>query len=175
MSISSDEKEVAVHFDIGTNSDNAPEWNVYLMSGKDEVWSTFFSKMDFKLQFPVTNLVLEVECPKGVRYDDFVDVTMNVDGESITFRAIARQSILALKTQINQEDSVAESLYLKVRDEVQHDVDGDSNKNDIYAVLCPTNLKGYIFVEGMNTDRMREKPRDIRKERTFPLAWQPKQ
>ena len=92
---------------------------------------------------------------------------MNVDGESITFRAIARQSILALKTQINQEDSVAESLYLKVRDEVQHDVDGDSNKNDIYAVLCPTNLKGYIFVEGMNTDRMREKPRDIRKARTF--------
>ena len=167
LSISSDEKEVAVHFDIGTNSDNAPEWNVYLMSGKDEVWSTFFSKMDFKLQFPVTNLVLEVECPKGVRYDDFVDVTMNVDGESITFRAIARQSILALKTQINQEDSVAESLYLKVRDEVQHDVDGDSNKNDIYAVLCPTNLKGYIFVEAMNTGRMREKPRDIRKARTF--------
>jgi transcription elongation factor Spt5 len=43
----------------------------------------------------------------------------------------------------------------------------DANKNDIYAVLCPTTLKGYIFVEGMNTDRMREKPRDIRKARTF--------
>ena len=168
LTISSDQKEVSVHFDVAPNSDNAPEWNVFLNTGKDELWSNYYSKMDYKLSLPVADLNLEVQCPRGVRYDDFVDVTVTVDGGNpITFRATARQSILALKTQINQENSVAESIYLKVKDEVAHETEDDVNKNDIYAVLCPTTLKGYIFVEGMNTDRMREKPRDIRKARTF--------
>ena len=79
LTISSDQKEVSVHFDVATNSDNAPEWNVFLNTGKDELWSNYYSKMDYKLSLPVADLNLEVQCPRGVRYDDFVDVTVTVD------------------------------------------------------------------------------------------------
>ena len=83
LTISSDQKEVSVHFDVATNSDNAPEWNVFLNSGKDELWSNYYSKWDYKLSLPVAALNLEVQCPKGVRYDDFVDVTLTVDGVAV--------------------------------------------------------------------------------------------
>ena len=58
---------------------------------------------------------------------------------------------------MDQEKSVADSLAAKA----------NLGDKDIYAILSPSNLRGYLFVEGMNTDRMREKTRDIRKARSF--------
>ena len=37
----------------------------------------------------------------------------------------------------------------------------------VYAVLSPVGLRGYVFVEGMNTDRLQEKTREIKKARSF--------
>ena len=37
----------------------------------------------------------------------------------------------------------------------------------MFAILSPGTLRGYVFVEGMNTERLREKTRDIRKARSF--------
>ena len=73
------------------------------------------------------------------------------------FKAVATQSIMVLKTQIDQERSVADSLASKAT----------SGEKDIYAILSPAGLRGYVFVEGMNTDRLREKTRDIKKARSF--------
>ena len=73
------------------------------------------------------------------------------------FKAVATQSIMVLKTQIDQERSVADSLASKAT----------SGEKDIYAILSPSGLRGYVFVEGMNTDRLREKTRDIKKARSF--------
>mgnify|MGYP000757614163 FL=1 len=64
---------------------------------------------------------------------------------------------MVLKTQIDQERSVADSLASKAT----------SGEKDIYAILSPSGLRGYVFVEGMNTDRLREKTRDIKKARSF--------
>jgi transcriptional antiterminator NusG len=58
---------------------------------------------------------------------------------------------------MDQEKSVADSLMSKAQ----------QGEKDIYAVFSPPGLRGYIFVEGMNTDRLREKTRDIKKARSF--------
>ena len=40
-----------------------------------------------------------------------------------------------------------------------------TGKSGIYAILAPTNLHGYLMIEGMNTDQMRESVRGIRRAR----------
>ena len=76
----------------------------------------------------------------------------------MVFEAVAQQSIMVLKTQIDQEKTVANELASKAN---------KSKDKDIYAILSPAGLRGYVFVEGMNTDRVRELSRDIKKARNF--------
>jgi transcription elongation factor Spt5 len=61
------------------------------------------------------------------------------------------------ETQIDQEKVVAQSLFAKA----------SQGEKDVYAVLSPVGLRGYVFVEGMNTDRLQEKTREIKKARSF--------
>ncbi len=165
--ISADAPEVKLSFSViaGPDADNAPEWNVTLYdAASGELWSNYRSKSEVAVDLPGRSpkeFKLEVICPKGARYGDEVTTVVTAvsdDGtESITFEAIAQQSIMVLKTQIDQERSVAESLASKA----------NVGEKDIYAILSPAGLRGYVFVEGMNTDRLREKTRDIKKARSF--------
>lgn len=147
------------------DSENAPEWSVSLLdSTGSEIWDNYRSKPSVDVDLPGSKdkiLQLQVICPKGARYDDSVTVTIAAENEggesSVEFGAVARQSVVILKTQINQEDNVAMSLIAKA----------SQGEEDIYAVLSPIGLRGYVFVEGMNTDRLHEKTRDIRKARAF--------
>ena len=151
--------------DTGPDSDNAPEWNVTLYdSAMGELWSNYRSKNEVEIDLPgktAKTLKMEVICPKGARYDDEVKVTIVTtcrEGSAfMEFGAIAKQSIMVLKTQMDQEKSVADSLVSKA----------NVGEKDIYAIFSPAGLRGYVFVEGMNTDRLREKTRDIRKARSF--------
>ena len=165
--LTSDSSSAAMKFDISTGPDeaNAPEWNVTLFDAAgNELWSNYRSKVEFEVDIPnkkPRDLKLEVICPKGARYGDEVDIKLTAtakDGKaSIEFSAMARQSIMVLKTQMDQEKSVADSLMSKAQ----------LGEKDIYAVFSPPGLRGYVFVEGMNTDRLREKTRDIKKARSF--------
>lgn len=164
--IGSDASEVVVNFDIVTGPDSAdsPEWNVAINDSTGELWSNYRSKTEMKVDTPGNNpkeLVLEVICPTGARFGDHVKVVIHASASGqtqyIEFNARATQSIMVLKTQIDQEKSVVDSLLAKA----------NLGDKDIYAVLSPANLRGYLFVEAMNTDRMREKTRDIRKARSF--------
>ena len=147
--------------------DNAPEWTVTLYdSVGNEIWENFRSKNEVAVDFPGSTskqLKLEVICPKGARYDDKVNISVTItsDAGSATdeFSAVARQSIVVLKTQIDQEVTVARELTSKE--------EKNKGSKDIYAILSPAGLRGYVFVEGMNTDRLREKTRDIKKARSF--------
>jgi len=158
-------EEVKFSFDVSTgpDSEDSPEWNVALHDSVGELWSDSQTRKEFSLEMEgkPKDFRLEVTAPKGARYGDAVSVKVNVSspsGESeMTFEAVAKQSILALKTQMDQEKSVADSLSSKAK----------QGEEDIFAILSPTNLRGYVLVEGMNTDRLREKSRDIRKARSF--------
>ncbi|MDR2865918.1 MAG: transcription elongation factor Spt5 [Methanomassiliicoccaceae archaeon] len=158
--------KIKIRFDILTGPDfeNAPEWNVTLYDSSGELWSNYRSKKDAVADTPgkkPKELKLEVIAPKGARYGDYVevDVFLETDGEEFKeiFRASAKQSIMILKTQIDQEKSVVDSLLSKAQ----------TGEKDVFAILSPANLRGYVFVEGMNTERLREKTRDIRKARSF--------
>jgi transcriptional antiterminator NusG len=158
----SEESVLLFNIDTGPDAENAPEWSVALLNSEgDELWSNYSSKREVRVHTSggSAGLILEVIGPKGARYNDRVRVDVSCDSASAAFTAVAKQSIMVLKTQIDQEKSVAESLSLKA-------VDADGKK-DIYAILSPPGLRGYVFVEGMNTDRLREKTRDIKKARSF--------
>lgn len=174
FSVSADASEVKISFSViaGPDSENAPEWNVTLYDNANgELWSNYRSKSEISVDLPGRSpkeFVLEVICPKGARFDDNVNTEVTVDDgagtASMNFKAIASQSIMVLKTQIDQERSVADTLYLKAVAEAQS---SSTKPKDIYAILSPAGLRGYVFVEGMNTDRLREKTRDIKKARSF--------
>ena len=167
FSLSTDASKVTFSFNITTGPDgnDAPDWSVALKDGIDEIWTNYGTKTEVKVDTSEKGqkkLSLEVICPSGARYGDTVTVEVNVaaegESDSKTFTARATQSILILKTQIDQEKSVVDSLAPKA------DFGG---VKDIYAILSPATLRGYVFVEGMNTDRMREKTKDIKKARAF--------
>ena len=174
FSVSADASEVKISFSViaGPDSENAPEWNVTLYDNANgELWSNYRSKSEISVDLPGRSpkeFILEVICPKGARFDDNVNTEVTVDDgagtASMNFKAIASQSIMVLKTQIDQERSVADTLYLKAVAETQSN---STKPKDIYAILSPAGLRGYVFVEGMNTDRLREKTRDIKKARSF--------
>lgn len=174
FSVSADASEVKISFSViaGPDAENAPEWNVTLYDNANgELWSNYRSKSEVSVDLPGRSpkeFVLEVICPKGARFGDTVETEVIADDgtgtDSMNFKAIASQSIMVLKTQIDQERSVADTLYLKAVAEVQSN---STKPKDIYAILSPAGLRGYVFVEGMNTDRLREKTRDIKKARSF--------
>lgn len=173
FTIAADDTTAKVDFDFSFGPDgDAPEWDVILRNSTDELWSNARSsrsvRVDIASAGPKGFKVL-AGCPKGARYDDTIRITVKVSTDSgedsATFEAFATKSVLALKTQIDQEINAATDLYNKIKD------DGTDKKpgtvKDVYAILCPDNLRGYVFVEGMNVDRLREKARNIKKARNF--------
>ena len=153
-------------FDVkASDPENAPEWSVALYDSQGtEMWNNFRSKPELKVSFPGSTakiLRLEIICPRGARYGDTVDVAITANAGGVTdtyeFGAVAKQSLLVLKTQIDQEREVTRSLFAKAA----------QGEKDVYAILSPIGLRGYVFVEGMNTDRLQEKTRDIKKARSF--------
>ncbi|MCQ2053123.1 MAG: transcription elongation factor Spt5 [archaeon] len=164
LKVNTDALKITFSFRIttGPNAEDSPEWSVYFKKNNDEIWNSCSSKTEVEVDFSEKDqYALEVTCPDGARYDDTVSITVNVStkGEicSKEFTARATQSIMVLKTQIDHEKSVVDSLSSKA----------NIGQKDIYAILSPATLRGYVFVEGMNTDCMREKIKDIRKARSF--------
>ncbi|MBR2254890.1 MAG: transcription elongation factor Spt5 [Candidatus Methanomethylophilaceae archaeon] len=160
--ISSDSSSVKLSFSItmGPDPDNAPEWNVTLYDSTGEIWNNYGNRSEVTVDIPGKSpkqLTLEVICPTGARYADSVITEVTAEDASMRFQAVAQQSIMVLKTQIDQEKSVAESLFAKSK----------FGEKDLYAILSPTGLRGYVFVEGMNTDRLHERAKDIKKARNF--------
>ena len=168
FTVATDSDSVSVSFSVnaGPDASNAPDWEVSLHDSGSEILSNFTSNPSVMIRFPgpkPKELRLEVECPSGARYDDSVTVEVifsnGPESASISFKAVAQQSIMILKTQMDQEKSVVLDLYAKAK--------ADAKVKDIYAILSPQGLRGYVFVEGMNTERVREKVRDIKKARSF--------
>ncbi len=166
--ISSGANKARLTFSVvaGPDAENAPEWTVNLYDAtKSEIWSNDTSKTEITVDLlskNAKNLRLEVICPDGARYGDSVTTTVTGEADdgvgSMVFEAVAQQSIMVLKTQIDQEKTVANELASKAN---------KAKDKDIYAILSPAGLRGYVFVEGMNTDRVREKSKEIKKARNF--------
>ncbi|QLH75674.1 MAG: transcription elongation factor Spt5 [Methanomassiliicoccales archaeon] len=76
------------------------------------------------------------------------------------FSAYAVPSVLILKTSIGHERNVADGVASKAK--AAKDL---GNSLGIFAILAPEKLDGYVIVEGMNTDLVRETVRGVRKSK----------
>ncbi len=75
--------------------------------------------------------------------------------ETETITIVAVQTILAVKTQIGYEKNVADSIESRAK----------KGNIGVLSVLCPVSLRGYIFVEAMNPERLQDVIRSIRRAR----------
>ena len=162
FTISVDSSPATLSFSVVSGRDDAPEWEISLHDGPSVLWNSAVPADRVEIG-TAKALNLLVECPGGVRYGDSIAVTISARSgsrtDSIRFEAMAKQSIMILKTQIDQEKTVADELNAKAL--------RGSGEKDIYAILSPQGLRGYVFVEGMNTERLLEKTREIKKARNF--------
>ena len=167
LKVATDAGKIKFSFGMTTGPDegDAPEWTIALHDASDEeIWSNYGGKTEYITDGPASGerqFSLVVECPAGARYGDTVSVlvTVSAGGEEVSksYNARATQSIMILKTQIDQEKTVVDSLVSK----------SNIGSKDVYAILSPSTLRGYVFVEGMNTDRIVEQAREIKKAKGF--------
>ncbi|MGD0056334.1 MAG: transcription elongation factor Spt5 [Methanomassiliicoccales archaeon] len=161
-------KKVKIKIEVALQGEveEAPEWGVTLSDARSVLWESAAQlppEVEITLEGgKAKELTLDLEAPKGGRFGDQVKVALQAsDTDSptevawIEFSAAARQSILALKTSIGHERNVADSVASKAK----------SGKTGIFAILAPTSLRGYVLIEGMNTDLLRENVRGIRRTR----------
>ncbi|MCD6461273.1 MAG: transcription elongation factor Spt5 [Thermoplasmata archaeon] len=103
-----------------------------------------------------------VHVPHGVRYGDKLAVVLNcvsrgdpLVSDSLTLAVAARQDYFLVKTALGQERDVVDAIGNRaIRSNVA-----------VFAVLAPAKLRGYVFVEAMNKDRLKDVVRGIRKAR----------
>lgn len=149
---------------------DAAEWSVRLFDAAggslfDNHSSQSTPEFEFYLEgSKAKELRLEAHAPVGAVYQDKITIGLEAclveapsECDRLNFSAEARQSILALKTSIGHEKDVADGIASRAK----------AGKSDIAAILAPTNLRGYVLIEGMNTDKMRETVKGVRKAHSF--------
>jgi len=163
-------KKVRMKVGLETIPADAAEWSIRLYDATGgSMFDTHSSQSQPEFDFFLEGsrpkeLRLEAHAPVGAAYKDKVRIKLEVclvefptECDRLEFAAEARQSILALKTSIGHEKDVADGISAKTK----------SGKSDISAILAPTNLRGYVLIEGMNTDRMRDTVKGVRKAHSF--------
>ena len=150
----------------GTQEAELPEWTVKVAGVEDKVWDVTFTKIlekDIQLvEGGSRELTLIVVCPRGARFGDKVNVVVYATSAgdpqvsaSKGITASARPAVMAVKTSIGHERTVADSLAARSK---ERDI-------GVFSVLAPATVRGYVFVESMNPDRLDEVVRGIRRAR----------
>lgn len=105
---------------------------------------------------------LNVVAPRGPKYGDRLNVVVIATSrgdpalsDMKTISTTVRQMVMAVKTSIGHEKSVADSIAARAK----------SPKTGVFSVLSPTTLRGYVLVETMNPDRLEEIVKGIRRAR----------
>ena len=163
-------KKVKMKIALALVPAEAAEWNVRLLDAQGgSLFDNHSSRSTPEFEFFIEGnrskeLKLEAHSPVGASFQDKISISLEAcmvevpsDCSRLKFSAEARQSILALKTSIGHERDVADGIASRAK----------AGKSDISAILAPTNLRGYVFIEGMNTNNMRETVKGVRKAHSF--------
>ncbi|MCX6650069.1 MAG: transcription elongation factor Spt5 [Methanomassiliicoccales archaeon] len=155
--------KVRIVLGIDYGSEDSPEWDISINANSNTLWESAKltpPDVEFNMEgLGGKEISLEAEAPRGARLDDDVKINMKVIAEGVEcsnmdFYANTMQSILILKTSIGHERAVVDGVAGKVK------TGGDKG---IFAMLAPGKLEGYVFMEAMNTDLVRETCRGVRK------------
>jgi transcriptional antiterminator NusG len=161
---------VAVKVDtvFSATEEGSPEWFVKLYDAVGVVWeNTPSAEQVTERVFDIMpgeekSFTLNITSPTGARFGDkitvLVSANLSVDpgtNDVLTLQATARQSILAVKTSIGHEKTVADSIASRAK----------PKPIGVFAILSPATIRGYVFVEAMNTDALRETVKGVRRTR----------
>ncbi len=150
----------------GSEVPDPPEWGVKISGVEDKPWDVTFTKVTEK-EFVLIpegqrELTVQITCPKGARFGDRLNVVLSAISKSDptasdvkTLSFTGRQAVLAVKCSIGHERTVADAIYARAK----------AKDVGIFAILVPANLRGYVFVESMNPDRLEEVVRGVRRAR----------
>jgi transcriptional antiterminator NusG len=147
-----------------TLGDRGAEWVVIIDQKGAKSWEvTRTGVMEKEIDISpnqALDFFLRVSSPKGARYGDAINIVVTATSlsdpalsDSRTTRTTAVQSVLAIKTQIGHERTVADTLAARAKD------------MGVLSILCPAPLRGYVLVEAMNTDRLEETVRGVKRAR----------
>lgn len=153
---------------FSATEEGAPEWFVKLYDPVGIVWENTPSADQAKEKvFEIMpgeekSLTLKVTSPTGARFGDKITVLVSANltddpsvNDTMTLQATARQSIMAIKTSIGHEKTVADSVASRAK----------PKPIGVFAILSPATIRGYVFVEAMNTDALREVVKGVRRTR----------
>ena len=153
---------------FSATEEGSPEWFVKLSDPLGVVWeNTPSADQEEERTFDIMpgqekTFTLTITSPTGARFGDKITVLVNASlkddpnvSDVATLQASARQSILAVKTSIGHEKTVADSLASRAK----------GKPIGVFAILSPATIRGYVFVEAMNTDALREVVKGVRRTR----------
>ena len=153
---------------FSATEEGSPEWFVKLYDAVGVVWENSPSAdQSTEHTFDVMpgqekSFTLKITSPTGARYGDKITVLVNASlkenpsiSDVATLQATARQSMLAVKTSIGHEKTVADSIASRAK----------PKPSGVFAILSPATIRGYVFVEAMNTDSLRELVKGVRRTR----------
>ena len=161
---------VAVKVDtvFSATEEGAPEWFVKLFDPVGVVWENTPSadpapeKVFEIMPGEEKSLTLKITSPTGARFGDKITVLVSANlsddpsvNDTLTLQATARQSIMAIKTSIGHEKTVADSVASRAK----------PKPIGVFAILSPATIRGYVFVEAMNTDALRDVVKGVRRTR----------
>lgn len=155
--------KVRIVLTITYGTEDEPEWDIVLSQNSGKLWESAkltVPDVEFSMEgMGGKEITLSAESPRGARLDDSVHIKMQVIAEgqecgNMEFFANTMQSILILKTSIGHERAVVDGVAGKAK---------IGNDKGIFALLAPGKLDGYVFMEAMNTDLVRETCRGVRK------------
>jgi len=158
--------QIKIDLVYGSEVPDPPEWIVKVWGVEEKVWEVTFSKVSEKEVALISGgereLTLSVTCPKGARYGDRLTLVVSATsrGDPTVFDAktlglSARQAMIAVKSSIGHERTVADSILARAK----------AKDLGVFSILVPANLRGYVLVESMNPDRVEEAIRGIRRAR----------
>ncbi|MGC8581648.1 MAG: transcription elongation factor Spt5 [Thermoplasmata archaeon] len=153
--------KISVKYETSYGNEGA-EWNFYLLDAhtKKKIDPLIFNEtIDFTGEYV---LRIDVETPIGIRFGEkaIMELTAYLEdmpsvSKTATTITTARQSLMAIKCQRGYEHEVADSLYNKSR----------NFSGILFSIFVPSQLKGYVFVEGMSKETVRNMLSGINKAR----------
>ena len=150
----------SVKSELFSEAEGAPEWQVkFYLDGvlKWDSLTNLPSEFEAKLPAGKHFATVHASVASGASFGEYTQISFTVSSGGITdsesFRVSVRPSILAVKTAIGQEREVADSIGAKAK----------TGKLGIYSILIPSTIRGYVFLEAMNTDKIENAVRTVRK------------
>lgn len=150
----------AVSPKLVSDVEGSPEWQVKIYLDGIMKWDSYTNlppEFGSSLGSGDHWLTIGIAVAPGASFGDSTEVSITASSRGSTetrkFTVAVRPSILAVKTAIGQEREVADSIGARAKD----------GQLGIYSILLPSTIRGYVLIEAMNSDKIENAVRSIRK------------